>query len=66
MRCQYLECKYKIKHNIDCGKCGKIFCKYHRLPFEHLCNLQNIKNNYKKILTKNNPHIHHNKLKYYL
>lgn len=59
MRCQYKECKRKII-NIEC-KCGKLFCRQHRLPFDHECQF-NYKNEHKNKIKIQNPKIINKKI----
>ena len=35
--CEHYECKRRLKFSDYPCKCGKIFCKFHRIPEDHNC-----------------------------
>tara|TARA_B100001094_G_C17697774_1_gene561208 strand:+ start:127 stop:384 length:258 start_codon:yes stop_codon:yes gene_type:complete len=37
-RCQYSDCRKKIKITDYTCKCGNVYCKIHKLPEDHECN----------------------------
>ena len=54
-------CKKKIKSIIPCEcKCKLLFCRLHMDPVKHNCTFD-YKEEYKKILIKNNPTVSHEK-----
>jgi predicted nucleic acid binding AN1-type Zn finger protein len=51
-KCNYTGCKKKLKLSDMPCKCTKIFCRTHRLPSNHLCEINYLKIT-QNILSKN-------------
>lgn len=63
MKCQAEGCKFKIKiFTGECSTCDKKYCRRHRLPFEHNCNVDEIQKQHKKRIEDMNPIVPHDKL----
>jgi len=46
--CAYTDCDRKLKLTSMACKCKKTFCKYHKLPEQHICEYDYKETNYKK------------------
>ena len=58
--CNICNKKLKITNEFKC-KCNLFFCRLHRFPEEHQCNID-YKNQGKEVIEKNNPLIKNNKI----
>jgi len=65
MKCELLACKYEIKSMFGkCKFCDQEYCRRHRLPFDHECNKDQLKDSHKKIIQENNPLIKRKKMEF--
>jgi len=60
-RCNFIDCRKKLKLTDITCKCKYTFCSFHRYPEEHCC-LFNYREDAKNQLIKSNPTIHKSKL----
>ena len=60
-RCNFKNCNKKLGLTVTKCKCLKLFCSLHRLPEDHDCSYDYVKNG-REILEKNNPLIIKNKV----
>lgn len=64
MKCQFENCKYKIMTMMigECTTCSKEYCRKHRLPFDHKCDIEKIKEKHSTKISIDNPHISKDKM----
>lgn len=68
MKCYITDCKKKVSEykDVACVYCTHLYCRNHRLPFDHICNNTKLIALHTEKITKQNPVIIVDKMEYRL